>query len=88
MGYETCDHGVPVEWKCGRCGPREALGQRAHRLGARLAANMDIEMPEPFRAELLALGATPLCYFPNAPVKKDYVVLTPDMIANGPDSGR
>ena len=39
------------------------------------------------RQELLNKGAQPLRYFPNAPVKKEYVIL-PAMVMNEPDSLR
>ncbi len=39
-----------------------------------------LKLPEDDRAVLLDSGATPLRYFPNAPIKQDYVVL-PDAIA-------
>ncbi len=34
-----------------------------------------LKLPEASRLTLLDDGATPLRYFPNAPVKKDYVVI-------------
>lgn len=39
-----------------------------------------LKLPPHDRAELLDRGAQPLRYFPNAPVKKDYVLLPPDSI--------
>ncbi len=39
-----------------------------------------LKLPEDDRAVLLDSGATPLRYFPKAPIKQDYVVL-PDAIA-------
>ena len=34
-----------------------------------------LKLPEKDRATLFSLGAKPLRYFPNAPVKKDYALL-------------
>lgn len=34
-----------------------------------------LKLPEAARASVLAAGGKPLRYFPNAPVKKEYVVL-------------
>ena len=38
-------------------------------------AGMALKLPEGDRAALRQQGATPLRYFPKAPIKKDYVVL-------------
>jgi TfoX/Sxy family transcriptional regulator of competence genes len=43
-----------------------------------------VNLPEVERQELLNKGAQPLRYFPNAPVKKEYVIL-PASIVNEPD---
>ena len=43
-------------------------------------AGLALKLPEADRAVLRQQGATPLRYFPKAPIKKDYVVL-PDAIA-------
>lgn len=47
-----------------------------------------LKLPEASRLTLLDDGATPLRYFPNAPIKKDYVVvpnpLADDVSALGP----
>jgi len=40
-----------------------------------------LKLSENDRAQLAALGAVPLRYFPNAPIKKDYVVL-PDRVVS------
>ena len=40
-----------------------------------------LKLPERDRAQLTALGAAPLRYFPNAPIKKNYVIL-PDSVAS------
>ena len=40
-----------------------------------------MKLPEEARAELMAAGATPLRYFPNGPIKKDYVVVSPALLA-------
>ena len=42
-------------------------------------AGLALKLSEHDRAQLAALGAMPLRYFPNAPIKKDYVVL-PDSV--------
>jgi TfoX/Sxy family transcriptional regulator of competence genes len=34
-----------------------------------------LKLPEESRAILIGKGATPLRYFPNGPIKKDYVVI-------------
>jgi TfoX/Sxy family transcriptional regulator of competence genes len=39
-----------------------------------------LKLPERARAALMKKGATPLRYFPKAPVKKDYVLI-PDTLA-------
>ena len=39
------------------------------------AAGLALKLPEDDRNALFEQGATPLRYFPNAPVKKDYVLL-------------
>ncbi len=41
-----------------------------------------MKLPEEGRAELMAAGATPLQYFPNGPIKKNYVVITPTLLAD------
>ena len=38
-------------------------------------AGLALKLPEEDRATLFSLGAEPLRYFPNAPVKKDYALL-------------
>ena len=43
-------------------------------------AGLALKLSEQDRTQLTALGAVPLRYFPNAPIKKDYIVL-PDSIA-------
>ena len=42
-----------------------------------------MKLPEEARSELMAAGATPLRYFPNGPIKKDYVVVSQALSANG-----
>lgn len=44
-----------------------------------------LKLPERTRERLLTEGATPLRYFPKAPIKRDYAIL-PDHIAADPDS--
>lgn len=39
-----------------------------------------LKLPEDDRTALLARGATPLKYFANSPVKKDYVVLPSEIV--------
>jgi TfoX/Sxy family transcriptional regulator of competence genes len=41
-----------------------------------------LKLPEDARAEFMAAGATPLRYFPNGPIKKDYVVVPPALVAD------
>ena len=41
-----------------------------------------MKLPEEGRAELMAAGATPLRYFPNGPIKKDYVVVSSALLAD------
>ena len=41
-----------------------------------------MKLPEDGRARLLADGAEPLRYFPKAPIKKQYVVLPPHIVAD------
>lgn len=43
-------------------------------------AGLALKLPEKDRAALRQRGATPLRYFPKAPIKQDYVVL-PDAVA-------
>ncbi len=42
-------------------------------------AGLALKLPPARRDELLAAGARPLRYFPNAPVKKAYVILADEM---------
>ena len=44
-----------------------------------------LKLPEGARTALLDQGATPLQYFPKAPIKKDYVVL-PDALVDDADA--
>jgi len=46
-----------------------------------------VMLPETERQKLIAEGAQPLRYFPNAPIKKQYVIL-PAAIMNDPHSLR
>jgi len=46
-----------------------------------------VKLPQADRQVLLNKGAQPLRYFPNAPIKKQYVIL-PASIMNDPDSLR
>jgi TfoX/Sxy family transcriptional regulator of competence genes len=39
-----------------------------------------LKLPEPFRAQLIRDGAKPLRYFPDGPIKKDYVVAPPSLL--------
>ncbi len=39
-----------------------------------------MKLPEDVREMLIADGATPLRYFPKAPIKKQYVVLPPHIV--------
>lgn len=39
-----------------------------------------LKLPQEARTELLEHGATTLRYFPNAPIKKDYVVVPENLI--------
>ena len=39
-----------------------------------------LKLPEDDRTTLLAKGATPLKYFANSPVKKDYIVLPSEFV--------
>lgn len=41
-----------------------------------------MKLPEDARETLTADGATPLRYFPKAPIKKQYVVLPPHIVAD------
>jgi TfoX/Sxy family transcriptional regulator of competence genes len=42
-------------------------------------AGLALKLPEDARAELRKLGAKPLRYFPKAPIKKDYLVVSARM---------
>jgi len=42
-----------------------------------------LKLPEDDRRMLFGKGAKPLRYFAKAPVKKDYALLTPQLIADG-----
>ncbi len=44
-------------------------------------AGLALKLSEHDRAQLTALGAVPLRYFPRAPIKKDYVIL-PDVVVS------
>lgn len=41
-----------------------------------------LKLPEKARSKLIRQGGKALRYFPKAPVKKDYVVLTKEMVKN------
>ncbi len=41
-----------------------------------------LKLPKLSRTKLLGMGGEPLRYFPNAPVKQDYVVVPPDIAEN------
>ncbi len=43
-------------------------------------AGLALKLPEEDRATLFSLGAKPLRYFPNAPVKKDYALLPNELL--------
>ena len=43
-------------------------------------AGLALKLPEQDRQALIDLGGTPLQYFAKAPVKKDYIVLPPDIV--------
>lgn len=43
-------------------------------------AGLALKLSEEDRRRLFDLGATPLKYFPNAPVKKDYALLPPRLM--------
>lgn len=42
-------------------------------------AGLAMKLPLHHRTELMEFGAQPLRYFPNAPVKKQYVVVPPEI---------
>ncbi len=44
------------------------------------SAGLALKLPEEDRTTLLAQGATPLKYFANSPVKKEYVVLPSEFV--------
>ena len=44
-------------------------------------AGLALKLPEAERAQLVALGAVPLRYFPKAPIKKDYVILPDNVVS-------
>jgi hypothetical protein len=41
-----------------------------------------LKLPEDTRGTLLSQGGKPLRYFPEAPIKKDYVILPPKLAAD------
>ncbi len=41
-------------------------------------AGLALKLPPHFRTELIEAGAKPLRYFPNAPIKKQYVIMPPE----------
>jgi len=47
------------------------------------SVGLAMKLPIQRRAALLKQGARPLRYFPNAPIKKDYVILPADLVENG-----
>ena len=51
-------------------------------------AGLALKLSEHDRAQLAALGAVPLRYFANAPVKKDYVVLPDSVVSDDAALGR
>ncbi len=48
-------------------------------------AGLALKLPEDGREQLLGEGAVPLRYFPNGPIKKEYVVVPADLCE---DAGR
>lgn len=68
-------------------------GAAAHRDGAIVASltpvGLAFKVPSEIRDELLAEGsATPLRYFPNAPVKRDYVLFPTPVDVSASDAVR
>ena len=47
-----------------------------------------LKLPDHDCQALLAAGATPLQYFPKAPIKKNYVVLPKDLVADAKTMAR
>ena len=47
-------------------------------------AGLALKLPEPERTALMEAGGKPLRYFPNAPIKKDYVVLPDKLMGDRP----
>ena len=47
-------------------------------------AGLALKLPENDRAILMGAGGRPLRYFPKSPVKKDYVVVPEDLVADWP----
>ena len=45
-------------------------------------AGLALKLPKLSRAKLIGMGGEPLRYFPNAPIKQDYVVVPPDIADN------
>ena len=42
------------------------------------AAGLALKLPPHCRTQLMGAGAKPLRYFPNAPIKKQYVIMPPE----------
>lgn len=75
----------PVEGLRGPIECRHFFGGAAGYMDGRIfvtltPAGLALKLPEDRRAALLKRGATPLRYFPKAPVKKEYVAL-PESLA-------
>ncbi len=45
-------------------------------------AGFALKLPDHPRTDLMTGGGQPLRYFPGSPVKKDYVVIPPDIVAD------
>ena len=46
-------------------------------------AGLALKLPEGARNTMASKGGTPLRYFPNGPIKKDYIVVPEPLVADG-----
>ncbi len=67
--------GGPLDIECKHFFSGAAAYDNGHIFMSLTPAGLALKLPESDRDALMSEGATPLKYFPKAPVKKEYVVL-------------
>lgn len=75
--------GENLEIECKHFFSGAAAYENGHIFMSLTPAGLALKLPERDRNALMSEGATPLKYFPKAPVKRDYVVLPRKLVADG-----